>query len=88
MYCFYCNNKVDLLGNQVSFRATCEKCQSDLHVCKNCKHYTPNKRNECAIADIEQVKDKEKRNFCEEFNYRKEGGGNTTPSRKVWEDLF
>ena len=51
---------------KVGFRDECS-CGSDLHVCKNCKHYDPSKPAQCNIPDIDRVRDKEKRNFCEEF---------------------
>ena len=65
MYCFHCKEKIDL--QKIHFKSTCEKCFSYLHVCKNCKNYFPGKPNDCTLFDVENIPDKEKFNFCEEF---------------------
>jgi len=67
VYCYNCQKKVDLEGGKVPFRSSCPFCDFDLHICKNCKFYSEGKPHDCNVPDIEPVKDKEKYNFCEEF---------------------
>jgi hypothetical protein len=52
---------------KVSFRAYCEKCNADLHCCKNCVNYCPGKPNDCLIPLTEYVADREKNNHCDSF---------------------
>jgi len=66
MYCFKCKTKQNL-DHKVVFRAVCETCGSDLHVCKNCKYYYPTKPNNCLIPNTDPISDAEKFNFCEDF---------------------
>jgi hypothetical protein len=68
MHCFNCRKEVTLISNKVGFRAVCEFCDADLHVCKNCRFYSSEKSNDCLVPNAEYVKDKEKNNFCEEFS--------------------
>jgi hypothetical protein len=72
MYCWKCFEKQDIENKKVSFRATCETCGFDLHVCKNCKFYFPGKPNDCLAPQTEPVADREKFNFCEEFRPKDE----------------
>jgi hypothetical protein len=68
VYCFYCKKKVDIPTTKVGFRECCSHCDSDLHVCKNCKYFDINKPNFCCISNTEPVYDREKYNFCEDFS--------------------
>jgi hypothetical protein len=68
IYCFKCKEKQELKRNIVTFRATCETCGFDLHICKNCKFYSPGKPNDCYHPNTERVSDREKYNFCEDFS--------------------
>lgn len=66
--CWKCGKELPLFEwGKVSFRATCEHCGSDLHVCKNCIHYQPGKPNDCLIPLTEYVADREKNNLCDSF---------------------
>jgi len=67
MYCFNCNKKIKLEYEKVGFRSFCPFCGFDLHICKNCKFYSPGKPHDCIIPNIEHVIDKEKNNFCDDF---------------------
>jgi len=69
MLCYKCKKKIDLPDDKIKFKDRCEYCDSYLHVCKNCKYYSPGKPNDCSILGTEYVTDKEKYNFCEEFKY-------------------
>lgn len=72
MQCWSCNKELEEIPLKVPFRATCDHCASWLHVCKNCSNYRVGAANECTIPDVERVTDKEKYNYCDEFQLLKE----------------
>ena len=53
--------------DQIHFRDQCEKCNADLHICKNCTFYDEGAYNECKESSAERVTDKENKNVCEYF---------------------
>ena len=65
IYCFQCQTKNT--HESPAFRAVCEKCLQDLHICKNCSFYDENTYNECRESSAERITDKEKNNLCEYF---------------------
>jgi hypothetical protein len=79
-------------GTQPGRNETCSKCGMDLHVCLNCRFYDPAAHNECRSPTTEPVRDKDKRNFCDEFEFadRALGGPDIRPedTKKKWDDLF
>jgi len=72
---------------------TCVECEYDLHCCLNCKLYDARAPNQCATPTTEFVLDKEKANFCDEFEFAEDRGpqkadGKAEESRDVWNKLF
>jgi hypothetical protein len=69
MYCWKCGTEIeDVSGVRKVLRTdNCPKCDSDLHVCKNCRHYDPQCHNDCRETQAEWVSDKERGNFCDYF---------------------
>ena len=51
----------------VTFRAECDACSSDLHVCLNCKFYDRYVENQCREDQADPVANKDRRNLCEYF---------------------
>jgi len=97
--CWHCKKK--LTTDAVSFRTSCDHCFQDQHVCLNCKYYSPPKSNSCQLLTAENVKEKDKRNFCEDFSIKdhsdniekkfckaKKLFGEELPVKKTFEDLF
>lgn len=70
MYCFKCKNKLDLPNRKIGFKDMCPFCETDLHICKNCKYYIVGKPNDCLVPNTEYVSDREKYNFCEDFSFK------------------
>ena len=70
-YCFKCSEPV-ASGSAFSpgRRDECSKCHSDLHVCRNCKHYDTAAYNSCREPQAERVVDKDRSNFCDYFAFR------------------
>jgi hypothetical protein len=79
-------------GTQPGRGETCSNCGADLHCCLNCKLYDPSASNECRSRTTDKVKDKDKRNFCDEFELGTAGkiSGKSGPDdqQKKWDDLF
>lgn len=68
MFCWKCKSKIELPFGKAGFRSVCASCDTDLHVCKNCKYFSLGKPNDCSHLDTLYVSDREKCNFCEEFS--------------------
>lgn len=80
-------------GSQPGRNETCSKCGMDIHVCLNCSLYDPSASNQCRSRATEPVRDKDKRNFCDEFEFstKEKGGGGGSPKGGIedkWKDLF
>lgn len=74
MICWKCGKQID----QEIYRTTCcNFCGAMLHCCKGCRFYSPGSHFDCAeSAVLELVKDKEKENFCDWFQAKKDSNGN------------
>lgn len=66
MICYNCQNELPVEG-KITRNATCPKCLSYLHCCRNCRFYDPNAHNQCREPQAEWVKDKEAANYCDFF---------------------
>jgi|SRR5882672_6453255 len=74
----------------------CPACASDLHSCRNCRHFNPKVHNQCEEPVAEWVSDKERANFCDYFAFsegRGAGPAGERPSaqeaaREKWKKLF
>ena len=62
-------------GVAVGFKASCESCGADLHVCRNCAHHDSGYANECREPVAEPVSDRERMNRCEYFRPSQARGG-------------
>ncbi len=78
-------------GTQPGRGETCGKCGADLYCCLNCKLYDSSAAHECRSRTTDRVRDKDKRNFCDEFEF---SGGKSNPGKnsgdmdQKWNDLF
>ncbi|MBN1622006.1 MAG: hypothetical protein JW871_05390 [Endomicrobiales bacterium] len=91
-YCHKCHNSWEGL-TQPGIRETCLKCNSDMHVCLNCRFYNIHKPNQCEVNDVEAIIDKEKANFCEDFQFidspsPTKGSGEADKAYEQWQKLF
>lgn len=62
--CHACKTEHTFQGN-VPFRAECDKCSADLHVCVTCRFYDRYAENECREDQADPVATKDRRNLCE-----------------------
>ncbi len=73
----------------------CPNCRADIHACRQCTHFEPGRRFECAEPIPERLADKNARNACGWFSLRvtveREASRDTTrPSdaRRAFDNLF
>lgn len=65
----------------VPFRADCESCSADLHVCLACKHHDRYVENQCREDQADPVAVKDRRNLCEYFKPIAEGTADDEAAR-------
>ena len=80
-------------SGRIGFRAACERCGVDLHVCLNCRFHDPAASNACRETEAELVVDKDRSNRCEWFESGAGAGtgssaGDTDVARGQLDALF
>jgi hypothetical protein len=65
--CFRCGASLATLSLPFSRRDECPECSAHLHVCRMCRQFDPAAVGQCLEDDAEEVRDKERVNFCEWF---------------------
>ena len=68
--CHWCGAPV-VIDEPLARDAECGACGHDLRCCRNCRHFDPNFHNQCRETEADVVEDRERRNFCEYFSYRR-----------------
>jgi hypothetical protein len=91
-YCHNCHTEWEGV-TQPGIRETCDKCSADLHICLNCRFYDERKPNQCQIDNVDPVTDKERANFCEEFQFAdrplpEKNVDKTSRAKDQWRKLF
>ena len=73
----------------------CPGCRADLHACRQCAHFDPGRRFECAEAIAERLADKHAKNDCGFFALRVSVERDTSPgspgprdARRGFDGLF
>lgn len=69
--CSLCGTFVNVDVGGIAVDATCPKCHSDLHSCKNCVSFDPGARFQCRKPITERIPKKDLRNECALFEPRK-----------------
>ena len=90
MYCYHCGTyQEESALHKISFRAECIQCGASLHSCVNCRYYKEGMPNDCEIAEVENVRNKEAMNFCEFFQSSQNiGGVKKNAGKERFDDLF
>ena len=90
--CVECGMLLPALTDSVD---QCPKCRAALHACKQCTHFDPGRRFECAKPIAERIVDKSARNQCAYFSLRvaverDTSAGSMRPedARRSFENLF
>ena len=87
--CFRCGIGIDI--EKPGRRDECPSCRTDLHVCLNCTFYDPVRSNECREPQAEQVKEKDRANFCDYVRFKESEDKKTSDkatAEALWDQLF
>jgi len=66
--CYRCGGSLASLSLPLSRQDECPECGNYLHVCKMCKDFEPNVPRQCREDGAEDVKEKDRLNFCDWFS--------------------
>ena len=65
--CWRCGATLQQLSLPLARRDECPGCLAELHVCKQCIYFDPTVTKACREDDAEEVKGKDRANFCDYF---------------------
>jgi len=91
-FCHSCRRQIELEAKP-GRRDECPHCGAELHVCLNCELYDPRLTRGCREPQADEIRDRERANFCGWFSFRRgqpEGGGESEAdkARKAFEAMF
>ena len=64
--CWKCGKAI-IADGPLGRSATCDACGADSRSCKNCRFYSPGSWHDCLERVEDEVRDKERANFCDRF---------------------
>ena len=70
LVCWKCGASLDALSLPLRRLEVCPECDSELHVCRMCRFYDPNISDQCTEDGAEEVREKERANFCDYYKPR------------------
>jgi len=70
LVCWKCGASLADLSLPLRRLDECRQCHAELHVCKLCEWYSVSVAKHCREPIAEEVKDKERANFCDYFKPR------------------
>lgn len=70
LVCWKCGASLAELSLPLLCLDECRRCGAELHVCKLCEWYSTAVAKHCREPIAEEVKDKERANFCDYFKPR------------------
>jgi hypothetical protein len=89
LVCWKCGASLEELTLPLRRLEECKKCGAELHVCRMCEWYSITVAKQCREPIAEEVKDKERANFCDYFKPRPHAWSDagTTAGTKAKSDL-
>ena len=72
--CWRCAGSLGELPRPLPRAAACPGCGADLHVCRMCRFFDPNKSRGCREPVADDVRDRERANFCGYFEASPDAG--------------
>lgn len=72
LVCWKCGASLADLTLPLRRLEECRACHAELHVCKLCEWYSLSVAKHCRETVAEEVKDKERANFCDYFKPRED----------------
>lgn len=70
LVCWKCGASLADLTLPLRRLEECHQCHAELHVCKMCEWYSLSVAKQCRETVAEEVKEKERANFCDYFKPR------------------
>ena len=70
LQCWRCGASLAALRLPIGRSEECSACRSQLHVCRLCSSFDRTRPKQCREDDAEEVRDKERANFCDWFKPR------------------
>lgn len=67
LHCYRCGASLAGLSLPLGRMDECPECTIQLHVCRMCRDYDPRVPKQCREDDAEEVREKERPNFCDYF---------------------
>lgn len=67
LVCWKCGASLATLSLPLLRLDECPACRAQLHACKLCKDYDPRVGKHCREPTADEVREKERANFCEHF---------------------
>lgn len=68
--CWKCGASLEHLSLPFGRIERCAKCGTDLHACRLCREYDTRVAHHCREPTAEEVRDKERANFCDHYKPR------------------
>jgi hypothetical protein len=68
--CYRCGASLAALTMPIARQDECPNCLVHVHVCRMCVFYDPQVTKQCREDDAEEVREKERANFCDYFKPR------------------
>ncbi|MCL4778674.1 MAG: hypothetical protein KJ049_00675 [Gammaproteobacteria bacterium] len=65
--CWRCGASLAALSLPLGRTEECAACRSPLHVCRLCRFFDCSRPKQCREDDAEEVREKERPNFCDYF---------------------
>jgi hypothetical protein len=85
--CRFCGTPLDE-KMEVHRSSTCPACGKDLKICLNCRFYSKGIHNDCLETSAEPVRDKDRSNFCDYFQFKDTAGKGATDRKERARDDF
>ncbi len=70
LVCWKCGASIEALPKPLGRYDICPSCRAELYVCRQCEFYDPKVSKACREPIADEVKDKERANFCGYFQVR------------------
>lgn len=89
LFCWRCGASLSELSLPLMRQDECPACHAQVHVCKLCEFYEPKVAKQCREPIADEVKDKDRANFCGYFqpNPRAYQAANQSGSMSARADL-
>jgi len=78
--CWKCGASLEHLPLPFGRQERCRECGSDLHACRLCREFDTRQPQQCREPTVEEVRNKERANFCDHYKPRVGAWSGTKPA--------